>query len=82
MTGPRPGDAYYLDVTFQGKQILFTIDAQNDRDAFYEAAYVLGGWDARVVPEEDRHPIGELCRLPSLDVVTSGDARHFEEMAQ
>jgi hypothetical protein len=76
---PRPEDAFYLDVTYpDGKQTRFTIDALDEKAAFYETAFVLGGCGDIYVPEHRRNPHGALRRTNG-DLVAEGDAQRFEE---
>lgn len=81
MTAPRPGDAFYLDVTYpDGDTTRFTIEALDVRDAFHEASYILGGCGDVYVPPEHRDPTGSLRRANG-DLVTAGRQAHFEEMS-
>lgn len=75
------GDAYYLDVTYpDGTGTRFTIDARDDRAAYYETAYILGGCGDVYVPPERRNPTGVL-RLADGAAVASGGTAHFEGLS-
>ncbi len=81
MTAPRPGDTYYLDVAYlDGHRTRFTIDARDDKAAFYETAYILGGCGDTYVPPERRDPTGSL-RQANGAVVAEGDTSHFEDLS-
>jgi hypothetical protein len=76
ITAPRPGDAFYLDVTYaSGKTTRFTINALDIAAAFYETAYVLGGCGDIYV--SDPSVSGTLCRVNG-DVVATGNTEWFE----
>jgi hypothetical protein len=79
MNAPRPSDAFWLHVTNDDDTTTnFTIDALDEKAAFYEAAYILGGCGDLYV---SRCPVKGVLYRVGGEVVATGNQHVFEVLA-